>query len=300
MLRKPTLISAIVLCLMLSSAPAWSQNITGDYTVKVTGTNVFLDRTPVSRTISDTTTLKVTQNGDKVTMEFGTFAGASAALRFKGKAGNKRFSALWWHQGSNHETKVIWGTVAGKTLKGKMIYPRVAYRQGLVPGWVEISFTATRSGSGSTTMKEDCLKFNPNKVVIKKDGNRWLMTDGRSRMKMFSNKKEAQQALKTIRHYRMSQHCFIGRPDPSLEYWLTKGGAPAGSLPKEDCIPFNPAKLKLKKESNGWLMTDGGSRMKMFPNQKEARQALKIIRKHGFNRTCYIGRPDPSMVYFRK
>ena len=216
MLRKTTLVVAIVLFLMINASPAWSQTIAGEYSVKVTGTNVFLDRTPVTGNINDTTTLKVTQNGDRVTMEFGTFAGASAATRFNGKVGNKRFSAVWWYQGSANETKVIWGSVSGRTLKGKMIYPRVAYRQGLVPGWVEISFTATRSGS--TAMSEDCLKFNPKRVIIKKEGNQYLMTDGRSRMKMFPTQKEARQALQIIKKYRFNRTCYIGRPDPSMVY----------------------------------------------------------------------------------
>lgn len=298
MLRKTTLISAIVLCVMIIAAQAWAQNIAGNYSVKVSGTNVYLDRTPVTQPINDTTTMKVAQNGDKITVDFGTFAGASAATTFKGKVGNKRFSALWWYKGSDHETKVIWGSVSGKTLKGKMIYPRVAYRPGLVPGWVEISFTATRSGSAAT--KEDCLEFNPQKLVIKKEGSRYLLTDGRSRMKMFPNRKEATRALKTIKHYHMDSHCFVGRPDPSLEYWLVNNRAPKGALSQEDCIRFNPANLRIKKEGSQYLLTDGRSRMMMFPNKKEAQQALKIIKKYGFNRTCYIGRPDPSMVYFRK
>ena len=214
MLRKTTLVSAIALCIMINAGPAWSQNIAGNYSVKVSGTNVYLDRTPVTQNINDSTTLKITQNGAEITLDFGTFAGASAATRFKGKVGNKRFAAVWWYQGSAHETKVIWGSVRGKTLKGKMIYPRVAYRQGLVPGWVEISFTATRSTS--TAMGEDCLKLNPKKVVIKKEGGQYLMTDGRSRMKMFPNKKEAVQALKTIKHYNMNQHSGLnGAEDQS-------------------------------------------------------------------------------------
>ncbi len=298
MIRKATLVLAIVFCVMISATPVWSQNIAGSYNVKVSGTNVYLDRTPVAQPINDTTTMKITQNGDKITVDFGTFAGASAATTFKGKVGNKHFSAVWWYKGYAYETKVIWGAVSGKTLKGKMIYPRVAYRPGLVPGWVEISFSATRSGS--TAMKQDCLEFNPKNVVIKKEGNQYLLTDGRSRMKMFPNRKEATQALKTIKHYQLNRHCFVGRPDPSLEYWLANNSAPKGALPQEDCIAFNPAKLKIKKEGSQWLMTDGRSRMIMFPDEKEARQALEIIKKYGFNRTCYIGRPDPSMVYFRK
>lgn len=296
MLRKSTLVLAIVLCAVISAVPGWSQNITGSYTVKVSGTNVYLDRNPASQSLNDTTSLQVTQNGDRITMDFGTFSGASAATRFTGKVGNNRFAAVWWYQGSANETKVIWGTVSGNALKGKMIYPRVAYRQGLVPGWVEISFLATRSAA----MKQDCLKFNPAKVTIKREGRQYLMTDGRSRMKMFPNKQEAVQALNTIKHYHMNDHCFIGRPDPSLEYWLVNDSAPKGALAHEDCLSFNPANLKITKAGNRWLMSDGPHRMHIFPNREEAVQALDAIKKYGFDRTCYIGRPDPSMTYFRR
>ena len=296
MLQKSSLFSAIVLCALISATPGWSQNIAGSYAVKVTGTNVYLGRSPVTQSINDTTTLQVTQNGDRITLDFGTFSGASAATRFAGKVGNNRFAAVWWYQGSANETKVIWGTASSNTLKGKMIYPRVAYRPGLVPGWVEVSFLATRS----TAMRQDCLKFNPAKVSIRKEGRQYLMTDGRSRMKMFPNKQEAMQALNTIRHYRFDSHCFIGRPDPSLEYWLVNNRAPRGSLAHEDCLSFNPANLKITKAGNSWLMSDGSHRMHVFPNREEADQALGIIKKYGFDQTCYIGRPDPSMTYFRR
>ncbi len=280
----------------LFAAPVFAQNIAGEYQVTVKGTNVFLDRSPATRSISDTTTLKVSQSGDRVTMEFGSFGGASAATVFKGKVGNKRFAAVWWYQGSDHETKVLWGSVSGTRLLGRMIYPRVAYRPGLVPGWLEIAFTARKTPA----LREDCLSFDPSRLEVRRDNNRWLLTDGRSRMKLFDNRSEAIQALNAIKHYGMDKHCYIGRPDPSMEYWLVGNRAPSGSMPNEDCIAFNPANLRISQEGSQWLMTDGRTRMRMFPNRQEAEQALAVIRKHGFNRTCYIGRPDPSMTYFRK
>jgi hypothetical protein len=149
-------------------------------------------------------------------------------------------------------------------------------------------------------LREDCLSFDPNRLEVREDNKRWLLTDGRSRMKLFDNRSEAIRALDVIKRYNMSKHCFVGRPNPSMEYWLVDNQAPSGFMPNEDCITFNPANLRIQQEGSQWLMTDGRSRMRMFPNRQEAEQALAIIQKYGFNRTCYIGRPGPSMTYFRK
>lgn len=310
-------VAMVLLLLVWAATPAWAQGLSGDYSVKVKGSNTFLDRSPANQRISDNTTLKVDQQGDLVTMTFGAFGGVSPATIFKGKVGNDRFAAVWWYQGSAHETKVIWGTVRNKKLHGRMIYPRVADRSGLVPGWVEIDFEATAKPAvkpikpmgkvervpapvRAPELKQDCLAFDLDKLELKAESGRYLLTDGRSRMKVFPNRNEARQALRTIKHYRMNQHCFVGRPNPSMEFWIANGQAPTGSMAGEDCIGFDPARLKLQQEGSQWLMTDGRSRMRVFPNRNEAEQALAIIRKYGFTQTCYIGRPDPSMTYFRK
>lgn len=309
----------LMLLLTALTSNAWGQSIAGKYRVQVKGVNIFLDRPQGRRPINDQTTLKVEQQGDRITMEFGAFGGASPATIFKGKVGNGRFSAVWWYQGSAHETKVLWGSVRKQKLRGRMIYPRVAHRQGLVPGWVEVDFEATRqlkvkplgkidmdkgpmvhAPGEPVSAKEDCLGFDPRRLEIRAETGRYLMTDGRSRMKIFPNRQEASQALRTIRRYGMDQHCFVGRPDPSMEYWPVQGRAPAGSMQREDCIAFDPRRLRLKKDGSQWLLTDGRSRMRIFPNRREAEQALSIIRRYQFNQTCYIGRPDPSMTYFRK
>ena len=116
----------------------------GDYSVTVRGRNHYLDRSPAVRSLSDTTTMKVVQAGDKVTVTFGTFASASAATVLKGKVGNGKICANWWFNGKPHETKVLWGRRSSSgRITGELIYPRTAYRDGFVPGWVHINFTAT-------------------------------------------------------------------------------------------------------------------------------------------------------------
>lgn len=120
----------------------------GDYTVKVTGQNIMMNQKQVVRQVSDTTTMNIKQIRDNVTLTFGTFASASAATVFKGKVGNKKICANWWHRGSSHQTKVLWGDRRSDgTIRGKFLYPRTA--ANLVPGWLLVSFTAKKKKKGS-------------------------------------------------------------------------------------------------------------------------------------------------------
>ncbi|WP_213272746.1 S8 family serine peptidase [Hyphomonas sp.] len=70
--------------------------------------------------------------------------------------------------------------------------------------------------------------------------------------------------------------------------------------PRDDCITHNTASLSLVNRggTGGWTITDGRSLMFAFgSNKAEGEAALAIIRKYGFDRTCYVGRPNPSMTY---
>lgn len=70
--------------------------------------------------------------------------------------------------------------------------------------------------------------------------------------------------------------------------------------PRDDCISHNAASLSLVNRggTGGWTITDGRSLMFAFgSNKAEGEAALAIIRKYGFDRTCYVGRPNASMTY---
>jgi hypothetical protein len=147
---------------------------------------------------------------------------------------------------------------------------------------------------------EDCLDFDPYNVYIVPEGDQWLLTDGIMRMLVFPNEEEALQARDTIQYYWMDSQCFIGRPDPSMEYWLVSGRSPYGSFDNEDCLYFNPNYVYIVQEDSQWLLTDGIMRMLVFPNEEEAIQARNTIQSYGFNFQCFIGRPDSSMKYWRR
>lgn len=148
---------------------------------------------------------------------------------------------------------------------------------------------------------EDRLSFDNSCLrIVAEAGGRYLLTDGRSRMKVFPNRGEAEQALRIIRHYRFNSRGFVGRPGPSLEYWLKDDRAPVGSLPGEDAIRFNPRRLEVKHVQGSWKIVEGNCFLISFPNQAEATEALDVIRRYGFTHLCYVGRPNPSMTYLRR
>jgi hypothetical protein len=165
--------------------------------------------------------------------------------------------------------------------------------------WVREGYTPPPSVSG---VKEDCLNFNPANAKVARLQGRWKIVDGSHWLFDFgSNQNEARQALRIIKHYRMNQSCFVGRPDPSFQYLLISGNTPAGSISGDDCIGFNPNNIQVKRLSGRWKIVEGNHVMFDFGNKvNEARQALAIIKKYRFTQSCFVGRPGPSFQYLRR
>ena len=64
---------------------------------------------------------------------------------------------------------------------------------------------------------------------------------------------------------------------------------PSGAIAAEDCLPYDPRRLGIADEgAQGWLLTDGASRMLMLDNQADAQRALALARRHTAH--CFIGR----------
>jgi len=154
----------------------------------------------------------------------------------------------------------------------------------------------------ATPLKDDCIGFNPRRATVKKINGRWKIVDGSHWMFDFGKKKnEAIKSLKIIKYYKMNQSCFIGRPKASFKYLLVNGRTPKGSMKGEDCASFNQKTTRVKRVQGRWKIVDGSQWIFDFgSNESEARKALQIIKKHGFTRSCYVGRPGPSFTYLRK
>lgn len=150
--------------------------------------------------------------------------------------------------------------------------------------------------------REDCVNFDPRNAQVSRVSGRWKIVDGSHWVFDFGgNEAEARRALRVIRHYRADQSCFVGRPDPSLSYLLAGGAAPAGPMPGEDCVGFNPGNIEVQQIGGRWKIVEGSHWIFDFQNKEaEARQALNIIRHHEFRNSCFVGRPNPSFSYLRR
>jgi Lysyl oxidase len=153
---------------------------------------------------------------------------------------------------------------------------------------------------------EDRIPFNRANVAAVQAGGRWKVAEGNHWMlDTGSSQWEAQRAVEIINHYRLASLCFVGRPRcgdvAPMMYWLTATGrAPSGQLPGEDCIAFDRASLAVVQIGERWKVVEGTHWLLDFgPGQGNAVAALHFIRKYAFDQICFVGRPDPSMTYFK-
>lgn len=149
---------------------------------------------------------------------------------------------------------------------------------------------------------EDCIDFDYRRARIEHINNRWKLTVGRLWLKDFGTKQaEAAQALRILRHYGMNKQCFVGRPNPSMEYYLMNNRSPSGAMSGEDCVGFNPARSVVRRINGRWKIVEGDHWIMDFGSKEsEAGQALRILRHYGFTHSCFVGRPQPSLSYFRR
>jgi hypothetical protein len=150
----------------------------------------------------------------------------------------------------------------------------------------------------------DCVPFDPGQITVERIGVGWKIVAGDLWLLDFEeNENDALIALKIIKHYGMNSQCFVGRPYPSMIFYLVNGKAPEGPMIGEDTVQLIPLVFLEVKQINGrWKIVKGNLPLMDFNQQEdEARQALSYILRYGFQYICYVGnRTNPSMIYFRK
>ena len=154
---------------------------------------------------------------------------------------------------------------------------------------------------------EDRIAFNRANLAVAQFGGRWKVVEGNHWMiDTGASKAEADRIVEIIKHYKLNSMCFVGRPTCGdvvpMMYWLTdSGAAPSGSLAGEDCIAFDPTKLAVTEVGGRWKVAEGAHWLLDFgPGHGNAVAALHFIHKYRFNEMCFVGRPGPSMTYFKR
>ncbi len=151
-------------------------------------------------------------------------------------------------------------------------------------------------------LTEDCIPFNYNQVQAKNVGGRWKVVQGNMWMLDFASRKDlAEKAVQIMKYYKLDRQCFVGRPNAPMQYYTTQGKAPQGSLAGEDCLSFNLNNVRVQNVGGRWKVVDGNQWIMDFDKEEaEANIAVKIMKYYGFNRVCYVGRPNAPMMYFKK
>lgn len=155
---------------------------------------------------------------------------------------------------------------------------------------------------------EDCIRFNRSQVGVIQVAGRWKVAEGGSHWMIDTgtSKSEAERIVEIINHYNFAEMCFVGRPRcgdvKPMMYWLDDSGkAPTGSLPDEDCIPFDADNLSVVEIGGRWKVVEGTHWILDFGvGEGNALAALHFIKKYHFDQICFVGRPDASMTYFKR
>ncbi len=94
--------------------------------------------------------------------------------------------------------------------------------------------------TGSAIEEEDCLPFNPEKLVAKKLGNNWTIVERPGHLMFaFGNDKAAcTNALAVIKKHGFTESCFVGRPMASMQYLKGDNIEASGTAPNLASLPL--------------------------------------------------------------
>lgn len=70
---------------------------------------------------------------------------------------------------------------------------------------------------------QDCISFNPHTANVSHMGGLWRVVDGGMALLNYgSDKAAADKALAVIQHYNLNRQCFVARPNPPMQYYLSQ------------------------------------------------------------------------------
>lgn len=149
---------------------------------------------------------------------------------------------------------------------------------------------------------EECYSFNLASTAVVNKGGNWAIVDStRPNLTIASfpgnQKADAELTLDIIKKYRMNQVCFA-KPGVAFQYELVSGQAPTGVYAREVCRNFDPGALSVSNIQGRWKIVERTNVLFDFgSNEAQARLVLNIIRKHGFTRSCFVGKPVIGFHY---
>jgi hypothetical protein len=138
---------------------------------------------------------------------------------------------------------------------------------------------------------ETCTDVDPKTVRAVQRGSSWSLGAG---IGAGATRQVARRAEDTIRHYGFDRLCRVAK----MTYWRRAGGFPADRIGGADCIGFNPTTVHAARIGHSWKVVDGVQWIASSEDKAGADAVLALIRAHHLDAECFVGRPDPVMVYW--
>ena len=143
-------------------------------------------------------------------------------------------------------------------------------------------------------------RFDYRQAEVRRDKNEWKLVCGSHVLANFgTNQMDARLAWNTLQHYRFTEQCLIGRPNPSFSYFLI-GGQPARGLKFGIAVqPFQPETVLVRALGQAWAVSAGEQPLVVFERLEDARELAEAIQRLRFDHLCRIGNtPGYGMTFF--
>ena len=184
------------------------------------------------------------------------------------------------------------------------------------------SCSKTTYNKASTILEDNCMSLS-NIMVVKNMDSIWeLSNEEGEHLFYFPNFEEAHKTKILLEHYQTKFICkcgegyytnSIGEENTNaliMQYQLSSDSSGIGNKEinsynnsSEDCLPFDPEKLVARRSLDGnWYLIEkpGHSMFGFGKNEEECVKALSVIKKYGFNQSCFVGRANPSFSYLKR
>lgn len=173
---------------------------------------------------------------------------------------------------------------------------------GVIEDVVEVPRRPLNTGR----LNEDCISVSGNVSIEAMDHNRgYMLVDARGSALLSASGRDAKDEIAATRTavtwYKLTQQCFVGRPDAEFSYWKTSSGdIPSGRVADEDCIAIDRNDLSVKERGGMSYVFDGNASLFRMESTEDAKTVISVIDAYEASHVCYLKRPDPAMTYLRK
>jgi hypothetical protein len=143
------------------------------------------------------------------------------------------------------------------------------------------------------------VPFDYRQAQLRKVDQSWKIMIGAYPLKDFgSNEQQAREVLRTIQYYQFTEQYALGEGERRFEFFLSRGQAPRGRMLGQDMTFFHTDYLTIRHIDDAWWINQLDQKLFQFDTQEQAQHALEAIKRYHFDHVCYLGRPNPSLMYF--